>query len=445
MRARHASLRRLFDVLDDLVDDQVGVVRCVQEVRREPGAPEFFHYSAVAANTAAFTAQENFRNTGGASTRRDIAIAKAVGEAVERYSSAIFEVEEFPLHAAEDAPFKCVDPASFALYSDAQYDTPGFPWVRFDETTTVRWVGGVNPHTGEVVYVPAAFVWMPYHYYRGSGDTPIVQPISTGMACHCSPAEAACSGLGEVVERDAVMIFWQGKLSCPQVRVETLSDANYDLVHRFEATGDSVVLLNITTDLGIPCVLSVLRSRSPERAAFVFAASSDLDPEIATRKALEELAHTRRYSQQIQTHMARMAPDPTGRYEAVEKQLEHLNFYCGQENAHLAEFALASKERLEFDEIPSLSTGTPEGDLRVFGERLAAAGHTPVIVPLTSPDIAELGLHVVRAVVPGLHPLFMGHKLRALGGRRLWEVPGRMGHPQITRESGDNPAPHPYP
>jgi len=64
---------------------------------------------------------------------------------------------------------------------------------------------------------------------------------------------------------------------------------------------------------------------------------------------------------------------------------------------------------------------------------------------LTTEDIGSLGLEVVRAVVPGYHPLVVGHRIRALGGRRLWEVPQRLGFRGITKESGDYPFPHPYP
>jgi ribosomal protein S12 methylthiotransferase accessory factor len=68
-----------------------------------------------------------------------------------------------------------------------------------------------------------------------------------------------------------------------------------------------------------------------------------------------------------------------------------------------------------------------------------------LLADVTTPDVRDLGLSVVRAVVPGSHPLFMGHALRARGGRRLWEVPQRLGHRGISPATGDNPAPHPYP
>jgi ribosomal protein S12 methylthiotransferase accessory factor len=64
---------------------------------------------------------------------------------------------------------------------------------------------------------------------------------------------------------------------------------------------------------------------------------------------------------------------------------------------------------------------------------------------LTTSDIAELGLHAVRIVIPGMHPLHMGHQNRCLGGRRLYDVPRTLGLRRITLRPPDNPHPHPFP
>lgn len=440
---RRPDLGAMASALPVLVDSHVGIVNHVKEVATEPGTPNFFHYAAKACNTAAFSGQVNFGNTGGASENRLIAIAKAVGEAVERYCAALYAPDDLPLGCYREMGVDCVHPGDFALHSSTQYDSPGFPWVPFDEDTPIRWTPATRLADGHTIHVPAAFVWIPYLYYQGSGDSPIGQPISTGLACHGSFARAALSGLCEVIERDAFTIFWQARLSMPQIRVETLSDENYDLVQRFERTGDKVVLLNLTTDNGVPTVLSVLCSDSPARPAYVFAASAELDAEQAVRKALEELAHTRRYSQQIKRNLPPVVADED--YEQVQTQVDHLNFAADHENKPHFAFVFASSERIEFDELPRLSTGNDERDLDIVVERVHSTGHSVLVADLTSSDIHSLGLTVVRTLVPGYHPLQMGHRIRALGGRRLREVPGRLGHPDLAPDDPGNPIPHPYP
>jgi ribosomal protein S12 methylthiotransferase accessory factor len=429
---------------DVLVDRRVGIVRWVEESPREAGGPAFFHFAAKACNTAAFTRQRNFCDTGGASASREIAAAKAIGEAVERYCSAIYDVDELPLHAARDAPFECVDPGSFALYSDDQYATPGFPWVPFDDRTTVRWTPAWDAVDGSSVHVPGARVFMPYSYYIGTGDAPIDQPISTGLACHGGLHRAAVSAACEVVERDAVMIAWQSMLAPPQILVETLSDRCYDLVERFEAAASTVAMFDITLDHGIPTILSVLRAEHADAPGLVVAGASSPDPEDAARKSLEELAHSRPYCQFVKTHLPRHEPDPP-LYESVRDQVTHLSFYTDHENARLADFLFTSRERREFDEIEGFATGDPALDLAALADRIAATGERLLLADLTTDDVRELGLRVVRAVIPGFQPLHMGYGLRSLGGRRLWTVPQALGHRGVTPQTGDNPAPHPYP
>src|SRR5262245_56386345 len=111
---------RLFSIFDDLIDDHVGIIRCVQEAPIQAHMPPFFHYMAQACDTSGFSEQVNFALTGGASTSRRVALAKAVGEAVERYCAAVFCRADFPFDTYESAPFACVDPEEFALYTSVQ-------------------------------------------------------------------------------------------------------------------------------------------------------------------------------------------------------------------------------------------------------------------------------------------------------------------------------------
>ncbi|MDB5072614.1 MAG: Ribosomal protein methylthiotransferase accessory factor [Candidatus Eremiobacteraeota bacterium] len=422
------------------IDERIGIVGELREVGIAPGDPDFVHFFARAADTASLSGHANFSTGGGASADRPAAAMKAIGEAVERYCAALYDVADFPLTSARDADIACVSPAAFALHGSEQYDSPGFPWVRFDDDTVVRWTQTVDVITGRPAWVPAAFVWLPYTYERGSEDTPIGQPISTGLAAHRSYERAAVSGLCEVIERDAFTIAWLSRAALPQLRVETLSDANYDLVERLEATGDHVVLLDATLDTGVPAIIAVLQSEAPDRPAYVVAAAADADPEVAVRKALEELPHTRRYSQRIKDELDPIADD--GVFDHVTTQIDHLNFAAGHEHRPYFTFLFASKQRRSFDELNNLSTGVPATELALLASRVESVGHRVLVADLTSEDVAACGMRVTRTVIPGFHPLFMGHRIRPLGGTRLYEVPKRLG---LDVQPGANPAPHPFP
>jgi len=435
--------RRLFDLVDVLIDDHVGIIRHVHELKRRAGAPDFFHFYAQACNTVPFSRRKNFANAGGASWCREDAMAKAIGEAVERYASALYDAEEYSLTSFDDAPFPCVPPGDFALYSHQQYAQSGFPYVPFEKHTAVRWTPAQDLTTDRQCYVPAAMVYLPYEFDKDLGENPIAQRISTGLACHSSFAEAGVSAICEVIERDAFTITWQARLATPHIRMGSLSDRNRDLVDRFKRVGDSITLLDITLEHGVPSVLAILGGRAPEAPAHVFAASTDMDPEKAVRKSLEELAHTRQFAQQLQRTRGRLVAQPP--YDAIVDNHSHVHFYCDHANAHLAEFLFSSETHIDFKDMENLATGNAQRDLGILIQKVRDTGHRVLLADLTTPDIGDLGLTVVRAIIAGFHPLFMGHHVRALGGSRLWEVPQKLGYSGITRQSGDNPAPHPYP
>lgn len=443
MREHQPSLRRLFDVYDYIVDNKVGIVNNVRELSRPAGSPEFFRFVAQACNTRAFVRQENFGAAGGASVDRGMALAKAIGEAIERYCGAIYDVEEFPLQAYESAPFSCVPPRELALYVPEQYSCPNFAFVPFEDTTPVRWAPTLDLMSEEICYVPAAMVFVPYTFYLGTGDSPILQPISTGLACHSSLPEATVSAICEVIERDAFTITWQARLSPPQISLDSLSDNNQELVDRVHRCGRSLTLFNITMDVGIPSILAVQRSTSPQVPAIVVSAASGLDPEHAVRKSIEEVAHTSRYMQEL--FAASLQHTQTSDYDNILNQDDHLGFWALQENAPLCDFLFESKERVPFSSLKNMSSGNPSTDIEILLERVSAIGHRILVTDLTTPDVEELGLAVVRAIIPGFHPLFMGYKYRALGGSRLWKIPQTLGYRGVIRESGDNPLPHPFP
>lgn len=438
-----SSVQELFEKIEYLVDERVGIITHVGEFPVEPGGPEFFHFYGQACDTTPFAGQKNFATTGGASTNRGIAMAKAIGEAVERYCSAIYDREDFPLTSMVSAPFPCISPQEFALYCEAQYAKPGFPYQPFTATTPIRWANMIDPLTDEPWYVPASMVVMPYFYDTEHGEAAIAQPITTGLACHCSWEKAAMSAIGEVIERDAFTIAWQARLGMPKITLNTLSPQNCDIVNRFERTGHTVTILNITLDHGIPSILSVIQHPSPEAPALLVAASTDLDPEEAIRKSLEELAHTRRLALQLKATLPALDPDHD--HDTLIDQDSHIHVYCDHANTSLADFLFASERQMDFTEIENLSTGDQKKDLTTYLERIAAVNHQVLLADLTSCDVKDLGLWVARAVIPGFHPLCMGHPFRALGGHRLWTIPQKLGYPGITQVTGDNPKAHPYP
>lgn len=436
------SLNRLLGALDRVVDERTGIITTCYELPPEADAPQFFHYYASSSDTSAFCAQDNFKNNGGVAQTRRLAMAKAVGEAVERYSSAIYDRDDLPFTSREDAPFPCVDLDAFKFYAPEQYADPNFIFSEPADSLPIRWTEAVSLVSGAPVYVPAAAVWMPYYFVPEGGELPIMQPISTGLSCHCSYPEAVLGGLLEVVERDSFSLTWQGKLSWPIIRAESLDNENYALLRQIEKTGYRIELVNAATDLGVPVILSVGIASSKPNPPIVVGASASLDPAEAVTKSLEEFVHTRRYMREVQDWGEPFEVEPD--FSNIHQQIHHLRLWGDYAMLPHADFLTASEDEIDFEDISNLSSGDPLKDVAIITGILEKAAFDPLFVDLTSPDIAELGLVVTRALVPGLHPFFIGHEIRARRSARLFSIPQQLGHP-VVAIGHDNPVPHLFP
>jgi len=250
-------------------------------------------------------------------------------------------------------------------------------------------------------------------------------------------------GLCEVIERDSFMISWQARMGRKQIRRDTLSAQNIDLIQRLEATGVKITLFDLTMDNRVPAVMAVQTHDAHEMPAISLACSAALDAEEAVRKALEEITHTARWMFYLKSRNPDFDPGPG--YQNVSGQEQHLIFWADHARRHLADFIFDNTESISFKEMESHGTGEPTQDLAVLVGLIKDTGHTPLAVDITPPDVAMTGLHVVRALIPGYHPLIMGYPIRALGGERLWSVPQALGYRGIDCKSGDNPIPHPFP
>ena len=435
------TAERIAANLPMLVDPRVGIVSRLEEPANEIDDPDFVQVVARVSDAGALGGARGRTLAAGASADRDGAVTTAMAKGIARYCAALYDRDAFPLSSHAEANFARIVPPDFALFSQAQYARPGFPFAPFEAETPVRWTSVVDMATGEEVRVPAPFVWLPYPYFRSGGELPVAPASVAGLGCAHSLGAAALVGLCDVIARDALALFWHAAITPPQVRIDSLRPYLRDLVARFEAAGQSVAILDIASDNRVPAFAAVVRSSEPERPAFVLAGAAGLDPAAAIARALGEAAGLARMSRQIMHR--RPPPAATNEWEDLVDPEDHLHFAASHRNRAHFEFAVASDEQRDFAGYENLATGAADADLRTAVGRVLASGRRAYAANLTSEDIDWLGLKVCRVVVPGYQPLFAGHRLRALGGTRLYDVPQKLGYRGVTL-ARPNPAPHPF-
>lgn len=434
--AAHETIK----LVSELADEETGIISKIFRLTIEPCDPQFFHFLATLCDTERFLNVRCNKYNGAASIDEETALARTIGESVERYCSGIYDEEEMIYSSFNELRQRATDPDLFALYSSTQYLDQGFRCVPFARSTRVRWTQGFSLTAGRETLVPASFVYVPYRFPSEEEFTNL--PISTGLACGNTFEQAVVSGVYEVVERDAFMITWLARLQMPKMDIDSVRNLRAKIAaEKFSAVGIEINAINITTDIGIPVVCTVAVDRTGKGPAATVATACDLDLEAALAKSIEEVAHTRYWVKQN----LKKSPNPNllRGFDDVKSNADHPILYGSPRM--LGELAFLKDSGLSANGYENNSPKSLKGRILQCVSLLDKAGLEVIVVDLTTPDIKEVGLHVVRVIVPGAHPLSIGHKSRCLGGRRLYSVPKKLGMEKSITEMDLNPAPHPLP
>jgi ribosomal protein S12 methylthiotransferase accessory factor len=405
-----------------LLSPLVGVVRRV--TRMVAPGPELVHvYTASHAHHYGpgnlKAVRDDQRDHSGGKGRTDLdARASAFCECLERFSFVHRGSEPVRRARASALGSDAIGPEDLLLFSEAQYEgreewnrglTSAFQYVpeRYRDEE-ILWSPVRNLRTQEIRFVPSAAL------YYGIPDTgqPFVDADSNGLAGGNCLEEAILQGFLELVERDAVALWWYNRARLPGVDLGTAEDPWIGkVVELYRSLGRRVWVLDLTHDLEIPtfAALSAIEEGSPQDIIFGFGAH--LDARIALTRAMTELNQ--------------MLPTIVQERDLLRRRL-------------LPDFgeAIAFWDRATLDQHPYLlphpataprslaDFPRPErGDLRMHvldcvarAERVGCAVYAH---DLTRPDV---GFAVAKVFAPGLR-----HFWRRTAPGRLYDTPVALG------------------
>lgn len=419
-----------------------GIVRSLEECLPSTSEPALFRFSGVVGRGRGLLGSplDHLDGIGGSGQSRAEASAAAVGEALERYSATYVPHERIVVGSAVELGGEAVDPGRFALFSDRQYESDGFPFERFTPALHIPWVQGWSVQNRRPAWLPAELVFLGDVVPDGSHR--IGYATSSGAACGSSTNEALARGLCEVLERDAFMIVWANRLSLPLVDL----DGNERLIELerefFVAAGLRYSVVDLSRFHQLPSVLAVVRAPTGFPGALGVGAGTASTLERAWWKALAEAFASRSAGAKLELIDSQPLDSP----ETVVSFEAHIRYYADHAHAATTSFLDGNGERTVAGAIPALEGSSIEERVAQLSARIDAAGSTAYAVDVTSPDVRELGLFVVKVVAPELCSLDVAHGARFLGGRRLYDAPVELGlRPEPLCEDDVNPEPHPFP
>jgi bacteriocin biosynthesis cyclodehydratase domain-containing protein len=349
--------------------------------------------------------------------------ASAMGEALERYCSQYQGYEPKIRAAYQDISDKALDPDSLITFSKSQYENrekwrkkaeTGYVPEPFDKSKKIDWTPAWSLSQNRWQLLPSSYV---YYNYPVDGGGQYFIGDSNGVAAGNCLEEALLQAFFELVERDAVGIWWYNQIRRPHIDLKTF-DTSY--IHQIRDglsdKGYTLYCLDLTTDFKIPVVAAVaVHDSNPEEDPMI-GLGAHLDMEIALVRSLSELGQSwnlrssfrvNSYFQQLCgrrfSDMAYIRPDPAARPVSRDTYKNH-----------------ATDDFLT--------------DIAFCIDVMKKNNNEMFLVDLSRPDI---NLNVVRVIVQGL-----AHFWPRFGAKRIFEVPVKMGWLKTSHlEENLNPVP----
>jgi ribosomal protein S12 methylthiotransferase accessory factor len=403
--SRTIEPNRTWERYQYVVSDLIGIVPVV-----EPIGPPELHVFAAGANVVGIddpaVAASALRNRGGGKgLSPEAARASALAEAIERDAMRA-RGDEPIISGSMDEIDGAIHPNDIQLFSERQLAEAEVQWQAgeaikhghrvvprpFDTQRRRQWSAVRSLVTGDVKYVPTTKLLV--RAERMPGDP---YASSNGAAAGNTLAEAQVQGLLELIERDAVALWWYPRAVRRVFDLDAWDDPRVVAARAPHVAHGRTWVLDLTTDVGIPAAVAVSRD---QRMPFpVFGAGAHVDPAVAVARALSEAAQ-----------MKAAVLDGPPVVEARMNQAENSWHTTGHA---LEEPWFTGVGITAIPETPTYLTVEDTRDDLVA--RLSGLGYDVLWADLTRRDSQ---LPVVRTFAPGLR-----HFWRRLGPGRLYDVP----------------------
>lgn len=350
----------------------------------------------------------------------------ALMESIERYSSLPSGAPRNFIQGSYDQ----LSSTSRVLHPEEIVEPLGF---HYRNDMIMDFLPGVDLFTGQQIMVPAALA-----LFRYSPKAPAVNPFAfhhtNGLASGNVEEEAICHSLCEVIERDAMSLaelrasaipfhFLKHVMNSlkakgypiPAISAVTfkddpgifpdvdISEIEFEpakaMANKFSNAGIPLIIKDITSTVGIPTFnASSIEWVTHDYGYLAEGHGAHPDSRIALLRAITEVSQTR-----------------AANIQGARDDLRKINY--GQDNTDdkRAWQFMPSKNTIKFSEVRTYFNEDILEDIKLLLDHLKGDGlATAIIVNLTNP---EIGIPVVRAVVPGLETFkitksVMGHRAK---------------------------------
>ncbi len=428
----------VFQKLEHHISPVLGIVHSLEHLKK--GEAE----EALLACNHTYTAGHNFSfensprtifarglrsKSGGKGTNDGQAKVGALCEALERYCG-VFQGDEPCLQASyNEIKEEAIHPYNLLLFSEKQYaDRQNFIDATFkvpepiSENDILDWTPVWSLTANKYKYLPTSFC---YYNCKTPGKFTIPSD-SNGCAAGSCVEEAILQGFFELIERDAVALWWYNRALRPVV---DLTSCQNPYVRRWQEEyknrGVKVWALDITSDWGIPTFIALSCQNTTPGRDIIFGAGTHFDPEIALLRAMTEM-------NQLYCNLPQNKEESRKAPRANEHVLYKWLRECNLENQTYLKGD--ESERVQLGRFPMRDSTDILQEIQYGQNLIEERGLEMLVLNQSRPHI---DLAVVKVIIPGLR-----HFYPRFAPGRLYDVPAQLGWvTKPLREEDLNPFP----
>lgn len=372
------------------------------------------------------------RRSGGKGRTPEQASISAVAESLERYSGVFDGTEPRQMARFVDLEGHAIAPNDCMSYSPRQFanrETSNLKdhkahWVPepFDPEAEIEWTPLWSLGTESIRYLPTS---MCYFGYQGTG--PIFgRADSNGCAAGATIEDAILQGLLELVERDAVAIWWYNRLVRPGVKLDGYGDTYAArMMARYSQLNRTLDVIDVTSDIGIPTFAAISGRTDKAEQDIIYGFGCHLDPETALSRALTEVNQSLEAVPKTGGSAGQMT------YLGSSESVNWWRTVTLKNSPYLTPDA--GSGWVSMNDHRSLARDDVLTDIETCISLLGARGIDVLVLDQTRPDV---GFPVVRVVAPGLR-----HFWARFGPGRLYDIPVQQGWLE-TQKPEENLNPH---
>ncbi len=409
-------LGKEYKSLANIFSDKVGIVNAMLE-RHELDEYNLYMYQCLSANTVSlFNLSREVSSGGlGVNESKKIAMTSCLAEALERYCMSYIPQKEIIKDKKENLKNEYTFDNYF-LYTDKQYKELNMFLNPNKENIEWTKIYNIN-NKKKFKYWPACLIYLPFDLNK-----PVAETTSTGMAAGFTLEECFQSGLLELIERDALMLNFMQRLNPPEININSIDGKNEELIKTIKKQY-SIKIYKLYSDIKLPIYLSIIYKQEKNKMHYGIGACANLDSDYAINKSLKECLFTYFYSLNIMDVRQ-------GNPNKIKTLYEHFLYYQGDNFSKL----LFNSKTIDYKK-EKLS----------FGNLLEDLNNLNISVyykELTTDDIKETGIKVVKVIAPGLIDLNKSHLYPRLGATRFFLVPQKL---KLKYSNKLTDMPHPFP